>query len=100
MGEASEVSVAQAGKGPLRHCDVPPAPSQVLTPAGLFRGVDRRLLILGFLGLFGLAAFLTLGPGVPFEMVVGEGSRMYGAAFLGLFLLVALVLGTDFRDWF
>jgi hypothetical protein len=71
-----------------------------LTLARLSRGVDRRLLVLGFLGLFGLAAFLTLGPGVPFEMAVGEGSRAYGAAFLGLFLLVALVLGADFRDWF
>ena len=62
--------------------------------------VDRRLLLLGFVGLFGLAAYLTMGPGVPFEMAVGESSRAYGAAFLGLFLLVALVLGTDFRDWF
>lgn len=61
--------------------------------------MDRRLLVVGFLGLFGLAAFLTLGPGDAFEMAVGESSRMYGAAFLGLFLLVALVLGTDFRDW-
>lgn len=62
--------------------------------------MDRRILVIGFLALFGLAAFLTLGPGVPLEMAVGASSRVYGAAFLGLFLLVAFVLGTDFRDWF
>lgn len=62
--------------------------------------MDRRLLILGFALLFGMAAFLTLGPSPEFEMSTGEDSKMYGAAFLGLILLVALVLGPDLRDWF
>lgn len=70
-----------------------------MSPEAPWSLVDRRLFVVGFLALFGLAAFLTLGPGVPLEMAVGESSRAYGAAFLGLFLLVALVLGTDFRDW-
>lgn len=61
--------------------------------------MDRRLLLIGFAALFGIAAFLTLGPGVPFEMAVGADSRTYGAAFLGLILLGALILGPDFRDW-
>ena len=70
-----------------------------MSHAGHPPGMDRRLLVIGFAALFGLAAFLTMGPGVPFEMSVGADSRMYAAAFLGLFLLVALILGPDFRDW-
>ena len=68
-------------------------------PARLFPLVDRRLLVLGFAVLFALAAFLTMGPGEAFEMKVADNAQMYGAAFLGLLLLVALVLGPDFRDW-
>lgn len=70
-----------------------------MPPARPSQAVDRRLLLVGFVALFGLAAFLTLGPGVPFEMAVGESSRMYAAGFLGLLLLGALVMGADFRDW-
>lgn len=62
--------------------------------------MDRRLLVTGFLVLFALAALLTLAPLPAFPLVVGANSRIYGAALLALFLMVAAVLGGDLRERF
>ena len=65
--------------------------------------MDRRLLLAGLAVLAAIAAGVLLlpsGVAAPPPSDAGVSHQQFGAAFLGLLLLVFLALGMDWRDWF